>query len=93
MAIDKYVAQIFPIKCKGRNEVGDEVLGTPTDVQVEIYKGLGSNRISSKVKCPYNIGGHGQRCRASHPEGVDKVGEGVNCPYSFDIPDALETKK
>ncbi len=92
MAIDEYVTQTYPIGCKGRNEVGDEVLDTPVSVNIEIHKGPGSNMISSNVECPYNTGGHGQRCKASHPQ-VDKIGEGVGCPYSFDIPYALEVKK
>jgi len=92
MAIDEYIKQTYPIECKGRNEIGDEVLTTPVSVNVEIHKSPGSNTISSNVDCPYNTGGHGQRCKASHPD-VDKVGEGAGCPYSFDIPYALETKK
>ncbi|MBS3107835.1 hypothetical protein J4468_02860 [Candidatus Woesearchaeota archaeon] len=92
MAIDEYVTQTYPIECKGRNEVGDEVLDTPVSVKVKIDKSMGSNMISSNVECPYNTGGHGQRCKASHPQ-VDKVGKGVGCPYSFDIPYALEVKK
>ena len=92
MTIDNYVTQTYPVECKGRNEIGDEVLATPVNVEVEIYKIRGGNLISSDVECPYNTGGHGQRCKASHPE-VDKVGEGVGCPYSFDIPYAIEIKK
>jgi hypothetical protein len=90
MAIDD-ITQTFPIKCKGRNEEGEEVLKEPVDVKIEIYMHQGSSMISSNVTCPYNTGGHGQRCKASHP-GVDKVGEGVTCSYSFDIPYALEAK-
>jgi len=92
MAIDKVVTQTYPVECKGRNEVGDEVLATPVSVTIEVYQSRGSYIISSIVQCPYNTGGHGQRCNASHP-GVDKVGEGVGCPYSFDLPHALETKQ
>ena len=92
MALDEYVTQTYPIECKGRNEAGDEVLDAPVDVEVEIHKRLGSDIISSNVECPYNVGGHGQRCKASHPE-VYKVGEGVACPYSLDIPYALEIKR
>lgn len=50
-----------------------------------MFKSPGTDTISSHVKCPYNTGGHGQRCKASHPE-VDKVGDGVLCPYALDIP-------
>ena len=92
MTIDKYVTQNYPIQCKGRNESGDEVLDVPVDVGVKVSKSPRSNTISIDVTCPYNAGGHGQRCKASHPE-VDKLGKGVGCPYSLDIPYALETKK
>ena len=92
MTIDKYITQTFPIECKGRNELGDEVLDTPVNVKINIHKRPGSNTISSDVECPYNAGGHGQRCKASHPE-TYKVGEGVRCPYSFDIPYAFEVKR
>ena len=92
MAIDDYVTQTYPIECKGRNKVGDEVLDVPVSVNVRIHKSPGSSMISSRVECPYNTGGHGQRCKASHRD-FDKVGEGIGCPYSFDIPYALETKK
>lgn len=48
--------------------------------------------ISSIVKCKYNTGGHGQRCKASHPD-TDKVGEGIICPYSFDIFNRLDYER
>ncbi len=95
MPIDKYVQQVFPIECMGRDINGNEVLAEPVEVKVRIYKFLGNNTISSEVECPYNTGGHRQRCKASHPK-IDKillVGEGVGCPYSFDIPYALEKKR
>ena len=90
MAVEDYVEKTFPIKCKGRNSAGNETLSEPVAVDVKIYKSPGCNTISSEVICLYKTGAHGQRCRASHPEGVDKVGEGVNGPYSFSIPYSLE---
>lgn len=92
MALDSYVQQSYPIACKGRNKKGGEVLMVPVEVDVKIHKSPGSDVIISHVDCPYNVGGHGQRCRASHPE-VDTVEEEVRCPYSFDIPYALEIQK
>lgn len=92
MSDEGYVEQIFPIKCKGRDICMDEILDEPVDVKLKIYKSPGSNSISSIVDCPHNTGGHGQRCKASHPN-KDKVGNGIICPYSFDIPYALETAK
>ena len=85
------IAYEFPIKCKGRDKNGNEVLEEPIGVIVNISRTTDTS-IESDVECPYNTGGHGQRCKASHPE-VDKVGEGVRCPYSFDIPYAFEKKK
>jgi hypothetical protein len=90
--MEKGIEQKFPIKCVGRNFQGREALKDPIDVEVTISKIPDSDTIESLVKCPYNTGGHGQRCKASHPD-VDKVGEGVGCPYSFDIPYALEIDK
>src|SRR3989344_7912872 len=92
MELNQYIEQTFPIQCKGRDSLGSEVFQEPVDVKVKIHKSPGSNMISSNVECPYNTGGHGQRCKASHPE-IDKVGEGVGCPYSFDVPYALERKQ
>ena len=84
MTVEKYVEQTYPVKCKGRNADGNSALKKPVRVEVKIYKSPGSNSISSEVKCPYNTGGHGQRCKASHPN-VDKAEKDVFCPYSFDI--------
>ena len=88
LTVDDFVEQKFPIECSGRDSTGSFVLKEPVNVTVEIYKIPGSDIISSNVDCPYNTGGHGERCKASHPD-VDKVGEGIRCPYSFDLPYAL----
>lgn len=91
--VDDAVEQNFPIQCKGRNAEMKEALREPVTFNLRIYKTFGSSDISSDAsKCPYNTGPHGQRCKASHPN-QDKVGEGVICPYSFDIPYALEQNK
>ena len=92
MELNEYIEQTFPIQCKGRNSKGLEVLQEPVNVEVKIYKSPGSNIISNIVRCFYNTGSHGERCKASHPT-VDKVGEGIICPYSFDIPYALEKSR
>ena len=86
MSIDQFVEQIFPVECRGRNPLGREVLAQPVEVKVRVYKSPGCNSITSAVDCPYNTGGHGQRCRASHP-GVEKLGEGVFCAYIFAVPE------
>ena len=91
VSVADFVEQTFPVQCHGRNSIGDKVLETPVSIDVVIHKSPGSNTISSVVKCTYNTGGHGQRCKASHPE-EDKQGNGVLCPYSFDIPYAFEQK-
>jgi len=92
MTINNYVEQAFPVQCKGRDNKGNEVLEEAIEVTITVYKGSGSNTLSSSVNCPYNTGGHGQRCNASNPE-INKVRKGVVCPYAFDLPYALEKKK
>lgn len=91
VSVDDCVTQIYPVRCKGRDANGNEALTEAVGACVQITKSAESNMLSSTVNCRYNTGGHGQRCKASHPE-VDKVGEGVGCPYSFDIPYALEKR-
>ena len=85
--------QVFPIVCRGRDAAGNNPLREGIEVEVRVYQSLGSSSISSSVTCPHLTGSHGHRCKASHPPGVDKEGEGVLCPYAFDIPYALEKKK
>jgi len=88
---NEYVQATFPIECKGRDSRGREVLDKPVSANVKISKSPGSNELTSLVECCYNTGGHGQRCKASHPD-VDKVGEGIGCPYSFDVPYAFDKR-
>ncbi len=81
---------IFPIKCRGRDLEKKEVLPEPMAVEVSVHQSIGDEKnILLSVKCPYNTGGHGQRCKASHPK-VDKIGDGIGCPYAIDIPYALD---
>jgi hypothetical protein len=78
---------IFQIRCRGRKAPGVEVLKRPVNVKLEVrQRGDG---VLLSVRCKHNTGSHGQRCKASHPN-VDKVGEGVLCPYSLDIPHCLD---
>jgi len=44
------------------------------------------------VNCIHNTGGHGDRCKASHPD-KDKFGKRIWCPYSFDFPYVLESNQ
>ena len=74
---------IFNIKCFGRSRPGVECLEEPVDAKVKVRQVY--ENIHMDVECPHNTGGHGQRCCASHP-GKDKVGDGVYCPYSIDVP-------
>ena len=92
MAKNRYLKAIFLIKCKGRDAEKKEVLTKSVGVKVKIDQANGDEKnISLSVKCKYNTGGHGQRCKASHPY-VDKVGEGIICPYSVDIPYAFDNR-
>jgi hypothetical protein len=87
MAKDRYIEQIFPIKCCGRDARTREVLSEPVSVKVRVTQSSGDEKnISLLVECPYRTGGHGQQCKASYPPGVDKVGKGVMCPYRVEIP-------
>jgi len=83
------VGEMIQIMCEGRGFLGEEILVTPISVVVELYTRDHRNIQVSPRNCPHNTGGHGQRCKAAHPE-QDKVGEGIECPYSFDYPYALE---
>lgn len=78
------------LNCKGRGNNGEEVLGKAVLVTIRLSQSPGTRLISvGPQDCPYNTGGHGQRCKASHPN-HDKVGVGVGCPFSFDFPYVLE---
>lgn len=93
MAKDAFLSMTFPIQCLGRNASRKKVLSEPVAVKVWVHQSLGDEKnISLSVECPYNTGGHNDRCKASHPN-VDKVGKGVGCPYCVDIPYALDVRK
>lgn len=84
--------KIVCIQCRGRGPSGEVVLDKPVSVNVSLSQPEPERMISvGPMDCPYNTGGHGQRCKASHPD-QDKVGEGVICPFSFDYPYVLEFK-
>jgi len=80
------------IKCKGRGPLGQDALQKPIPITLTVraHPFTKSDMIScAPADCPYLTGGHGQRCKASHPT-QDKVGDGVLCPFSFDYPYVLE---
>ncbi len=79
--------RLVTLGCRGRDASGKEVLDVPAGVVVDLhrYPEPGSTIIGSVVYCHFNGGGHGQRCKASHPD-QDKVGDGVICPFGFDHP-------
>ena len=78
------------IQCRGRGFQGEEVLDNPITVTVELDKSDDMISVGPQA-CPFNTGGHGQRCKASHPD-QDKVGAGVGCPFSFDYPYCAEIR-
>jgi hypothetical protein len=84
------IEQTFPILCKGRSGGGRETLRDPVSVQVRIYQREGENNISSEVKCVHNVGAHDERCGAIKSRGLEVFGPLPICPYSFDLPHALE---
>jgi len=87
MAQDSFIDQYFPVRCKGRDREGKEVLDDPIRADVQIYQRNGDEQgISSYVSCKYNCGSHGEKCGSA---GIDNQGY---CPFSFDLPHALERK-
>lgn len=85
--------RIVTISCYGRGPGDAPALSVPVEVAVEIRKFFGSRLVSvAPHACPHNTGGHGQRCKASYPSGVDKVDDGISCPYSFDYPYVKEER-
>lgn len=90
MTEEKTAGHEFTISCYGRGFDGSPVLQKPVTVKVCVTQS-GKMTISLNVVCQHNTGGHGQRCKASHPN-VDKVGDGVSCIYSVDIPFAFDKR-
>ena len=91
MAKDKYVQKIINIQCFGQNCNGLGTLDKPVEASVKCYQPPGvTDSFFTMVACKYNTGGHGQRCKSSHPAGADKIGDGVLCPYAFDYPHVIE---
>ena len=88
MADKDYIEQTFPTECNGRDKHGKEVLENAVKVRVIVYRRAGNkDSISTLVEdCPYNTGGHGQRCKASHPEKYKVEGLEALCPYVTNIP-------
>lgn len=92
MAKYAYLEMVFPIQCRGYDKAREEVLQKPVSAKVKVYQPPGDEKnISLSVDCVHNTGGHGQRCKASHLD-KDKVGKGVGCPYSVDIPYVFDKK-
>ena len=79
------------IECRGRGPRGENVLRVPIHVVVGLFKPYPRHpeEIEAKPTCPYLTGGHGQRCKASHPN-QDKVGDGVFCIFRFDYSRLVE---
>ena len=85
MSREQYETGKFHVRGYGRNAEGTLALKQPVEVTIEVAKSPGTDLISLSVECPYNTGAHGGRCKASHPD-TDKVGEGIGCIYSLDLP-------
>ena len=72
----------FGIECLGRNTIQEPVLQEP--VNPIVYARQRDNSIHIDVHCEYNAGPHGNSCLAS--------GTQATCPYSIDLPYALDSK-
>lgn len=97
MARDRYIEAIFPIKCYGRTAAkkcqvgGKAVLKDPVDVEVVIIQHNGDEAsITLTVKCPFNTGAHGRKCKASRLDSDKPPLIDIICPYAADIPYELE---
>lgn len=91
MSDPRYVQRLVVVQCRGYDDRGRPALEIPVSATIDIHRSPGCDSIGVGPKaCPHNTGGHGQRCKASHPPGVDKVGEGVLCPFAFDWPYVTE---
>ena len=77
-------SQDYHMECLGMDEWGFAVLEKPVEAVVSITRRAGGNTLSAIVECEYNTGGHGERCKASHPD-VDKTDKDVYCPYGLDL--------
>ncbi len=88
-----FTTVVFHVLCKGRNSERKEVLAEAIRVDVHARLAEDERSIAIHVNCPHNTGGHGQRCKASHPAGIDKIGKGVHCAYSLDLPYAMDIAK
>ena len=89
MATEKYV---FPMTCFGRNTGGKNALQTAVSFDLIMTRPEGdSQSISvSAENCPYITGSDKQRCKASYAPGIDKVGAGIICPYTLNIPGGVD---
>ena len=90
MAEQEYIERKVTAPCHGRAAGGADALQNPVMVEATLYQSPGvTDSFGCYVQCPYNTGGHGERCKASHPE-QDKVVPGVSCLHSFFYPQVLE---
>jgi len=85
MAIETH---IIPMTCFGRNSEGKNALSTAVNFNLVITRPPEDSQCVSisAESCPHNTGSGKQRCKASYAPGIDKIGEGIICPYTLDIP-------
>lgn len=81
--------RMVKMKCLGRGYDDEPVLREAVEVLILVNRSPGCESVSVLPQlCRYNTGGHGQRCKATHPY-EDKAGKDILCPFSFDYPYAL----
>ena len=78
----------FNVLCRGRDHRDKPVFGASDaiPVTVSVRQSPDSNIISTSVTCPHNVGGHGHRCKAAHPEADKIIQMEATCCYSIDLP-------
>lgn len=76
----------FQVLCHGRDMLHRNALLTPVVARVTGSNHEGSNTFSTRVTCPYNHGGKGERCNASQ-------GLMVRCVYAIELPRDMDIAK
>jgi len=83
---DIAVSGTIPFFCKGRDAARNTVLREPIVALLQIRKHKGCDSVSLDVNCRYAGGGHGNYCSTSDKNFSQKI----VCPYSIDLPYALD---
>jgi len=92
MTVEETIQQTMPMRCFGRNSEGKNALPNPVSFDLVIIRRVEDPQsiYISAENCPYITGSDKQRCKASYPSGVDKIGLGIICPCTISVPGGVE---